>query len=97
MEARGKIDLPSGAQPLGLGGGERRKLHGELRRRSHERVDGVDPTGALVGKTVVGRDVGFEIENRCAVDEVALAKNERAALDGDELHGRQADGIGPMG
>lgn len=97
VEARGEIDLPVGAQPLGLGGGKRGKLHGERRRGGHESVHFLDPAGAFLRETIVGGDVGFEVEDRGAVDEVALAEDETTALDRDELHRGEAEGIGPVG
>jgi hypothetical protein len=96
-QAGDEIDAPMRAQPGNLrvrGGCD---AHGEFRRLAHGRVDFVDPPGARIGKRVERRHVGFDVEDRGAVDEIAGAEDQSASLDGEERHRRQAEGIGPVG
>ncbi len=96
-QAGDEIDAPMRAQPGNLSVRGGCDAHREFRRLAHGRVDLVDPPGARIGKRVERRHVGFDVEHRGAVDEIAGAEDEGASLDGEERHGREAEGIGPVG
>lgn len=96
FEPRAKIDLPMSDEPFGLRGRRRRIVDFELRGLARESVDFFDPTGAGIGETVVRWDVGFEIKNRCALDEIAFTEDEATTIDCDELHGCESERIGAM-
>ena len=69
-----------------------------VRRWGVERgVHFVDPSGFRIGKGVVGGDVGLDVEDRRAVDEITRAEDQLPFLDLDQLHRRDADRIGAMG
>ena len=56
----------------------------------------IDPTGFGVRKSIRVGHVGFDIENRCAIQEVNTSKVQRPAFDLYQFYSRQADRIGTM-
>lgn len=98
--------LPSCPFPpcVGLWQGETRSLGLTLpglsrpgrKTTPHLCIQVVDPAGFGVRKGIRVGDVGFDIQHRCAIQEVHTAKVQRPSFDLCQFHSRQADRIGTM-
>ena len=91
-----EIDRPCLLQPGHVFGGLRGEGHREGRRAFEGGVHFVDPAGLGVGERIVGGDVGLDVEDRSAVDQVARTEDEPSLADLEQLHGCDPERIGAM-
>ena len=58
-------------------------------------IDPIQPAATYIFAPVEPADVGLDIEQGCAVQDIDILKVQQAALAADQAHQTQADGIRP--
>ena len=95
-QTRFEIDRPFLLKPGHVFGGLRGEGHRESRRTFERGVDFVDPAGLGFREGVVGRDVGLDVEDRRAVDQVAGPEDKLTLADLNQLDGGDAERVGAV-
>lgn len=80
-------------EPGCLGLGQRLEDHGEWRRLCKGGFDGVVPSRAGGWEGIIGRDVGLDVEDGGAIDEITGANPEMMTLDAQQCNRCQAQRI----